>query len=674
MTYVIFVDVPVALLLLFNPTNRSQPLERRRQRIDVNEIKPNLRTAPEDYSGVEKAKLATRGLTLVIKDRTSPVNLSTQFRDLSFDDLAPAAESLAKSYGIYLEFNRAKTGSEKDWMFMLRITIPGGGPLTKKQWAVLDDISEKYTESASYTGTPRPSLRVTTRQNIQLHWIKKKNLVDTIQEIAKSGFYTINGCGDNVRNTMGCPLSHYSTIFNANLWAQKVGKYFQLPTAGYLEIFTIDPSYLRRKSEEPADEKHFHYAPNLLNRKFKIGFSAIHFDKKTQRYIMDNCVELRTNDIGVAPILVDGKVTKFQVYVGGGQGEKAGNPTFAALGEPLGIFNESELLQGLDAIVQVHQEWGDRKNRQWARMKYVIYKMGIEWFREQVRNVSGINFDPPDKNFDYGARQLHYGWTEQDHDQKLWCYGAFIETGRIIDGPNGQLKKMVRYVMDNNSNIELLTTPNQDLLFGNIPEDLKRNFEADLQKFGYGLRNGKPPSKLRTLSGACVGRDTCRLTYTDSEKFLPSLIDQLEPKWGEMAESIGITGCERQCFRPATKTIGWVGSGFNLYSLKIGGTEDGRNLGGPLIDPDTQEIYLHLVPRNQVATVTEVLFEFYLANRNAEETRPGGTGYFFKRIGTRSIINHLSNDPRTAQLMSKKVKNLLASESSRKYANPSLSS
>ncbi len=636
----------------------------------MSEIKVNLRTATEDYSAAEKAKLATRGLTLVIKDRTSPVNLSTQFRDLSFDDLAAQAESLAKSYGIYLEFNRATTGAEKDWMFMLRISIPGGGPLTREQWAILDEVAGKYTESDSYTGTPQPSLRMTTRQNIQLHWVKKPNLVDAIQDIAKSGFYTINGCGDNTRNTMGCPVSHYSKIYNANEWAQKVGKYFRLPTAGYMEIFGVDPAYVRKEGDE---EKHFQYAPNLLNRKFKIAFSAIHFDKQTGSYVPDNCVELRTNDIGVAPILLDGEVTKFQVYVGGSQGEKAGNPTFAAFGQPLGIFHESTLLQGLDAIVRVHQEWGDRKNRQWARLKYVLYKMGIEWFREQVRAVSGIDFEPPDPNLNYGARQLHQGWIEQDSERGLWFYGAFIETGRIIDGPNGQLKSMVRYLMDNYP-VELSVTPNQDLIFGNIPADLKNNFELDMRKFGYGTRNGKPLSRLRTLSGACVGRDTCRLTYTDSEKFLPSLIDHLEAKWGDMAESIGITGCERQCFRPATKTIGWVGAGLDVYALKLGGTEDGRHLGGPLIDPETQELYLHVVPRKEVATVTEVLFDYYVKERSVDEAKPGGMGYFLRRVGAAAIINHLKEEQRTSALMAKRVKNLLSSEQLRKYANPSLSS
>jgi sulfite reductase beta subunit-like hemoprotein len=95
-----------------------------------------------------------------------------------------------------------------------------------------------------------------------------------------------------------------------------------------------------------------------------------------------------------------------------------------------------------------------------------------------------------------------------------------------------------------------------------------------------------------------------QLTYADSEKFEPYLIDQLEHKWGHLNESIGMTGCEKQCYRPATRTIGWIGTGFNLYQLTIMGTEDGKHQGGPLIDPDTKEEYLHSVPRNDVTRVT----------------------------------------------------------------------
>ena len=640
----------------------------------LTEIRPNLRTNPEDYSTTEKAKLSTDGLKLVIKDIKSPSNLSYQLKDQDLQELSEVAESLAKSYGIYLEFNRAKTGTEKDWMYMLRISIPGGGPISREQWVLLDDISEKYTETDSYTRKKQSSLRITTRQNVQFHWIKKKYLAEAVQEIARSGFYTLNGCGDNVRNTMGCPLSHYSKIFNANSFAQKAGKYFRLPSAAYVEIFEIDRSYLRNEDDVSDSEggcglSKFQYGPGLLNRKFKIGFSAVHYDELTGKYMPDNCVELRTNDVGIAPILENSRVTRFQVYIGGSQGEKAGHATFAALGSPLGIFSETDLLKGLDAIVRVHQEWGDRKNRQWSRLKYVIYKMGIKWYRDQVRDL-GIDFDPPIELLDYGPRLMHHGWIRQENPNGFWSYGAFIENGRILDGQNGQLKKMVRYLIENYP-IEILTTPNQDLIFGNIPEDLKEEFSQDMIRFGYDLRNGKEYSLLRRLSGACVGRDTCRLAYTDSEKFEPDLIDSLEEKWGNVAESIGVTGCEKQCFRPATKSIGWVGSGFNLYMLKLGGTEDAKHQGGPLIDPDTKEIYLKTVPRKEVATVTEALFEFYFSARLPEEEKPGTMGYFFKRVGSSAIIESLKKNPKTSHLMAKTVKYALAKEDP-SLVNPSL--
>ena len=121
-----------------------------------------------------------------------------------------------------------------------------------------------------------------------------------------------------------------------------------------------------------------------------------------------------------------------------------------------------------------------------------------------------------------------------------------------------------------------------------------------------------------------------------------------------MSESIGVTGCERQCFRPATKTIGWIGTGSNMYMLKLGGTEDGRNQGWPLVDPDTNEIYLCDVPKRDVARVTDASFEFYTTNvssLSSYESRQGGMGYIFRRIGPKMIIQWLESNPKTADLM-----------------------
>ena len=591
---------------------------------------PNLRTKPEDYSGVEKFKLESNGIRGTLRE---------EFRDYAIDDLGEAAEALAKSHGIYLEYNRAKTGREKDWMYMVRFTIPGGGAFTREQYRVFDEAAEKYAKNPEGVA----SLRMTTRQNIQYHWIKKQSVLPLIQEIAATGYYTLNGCGDNFRNVMACPLSKFSTVFNGNEWAHKVALFFRLPAAPFIEIFGIDPNYIRDPNEQ------FQYAPNLLNRKFKTAFSAVHQDWQTGKWHYDNCVELRTNEIGIAPVIdpvAPDTDRRFMVYIGGGQGEKNGKATFAALAEPFGVFTEENLLKGMAAITQVHSDWGDRQNRHWARMKYVVWKQGIPWYQERVRE-HGVDFEEPIPGFDPGPRELHHGWMKQPSNGLL-SFGCYIENGRVIDGANGRLKTMVRSVMEKYDGVELMITPNQDIVFTNVQPAAREELEAHVRSFGWGQRNGKSYSLLRLRSGACVGLDTCRLSYTESERFEPELIDQLDAMgYGDMTESIGITGCERQCFRPATKTIGLVGQGPDLYELKLGGSEDGSTQGHALVDDD--KWYLRQIPREKVAIVIAALFDDYLANRKDCETM----GAFHHRVGMKAIVAYLKQVEEVAPLMAK---------------------
>lgn len=593
-------------------------------------FEPNFNTPRVDYSREENNKLTAHARR---KD------VMADFRNLEKLDIEWQTEQLAKSFGIYLEFNRAISGEEKDWMYMIRVSIPGGGPISKEQWKVFDDLSEQYGVDPQ----GHSSLRFTTRQNIQFHWIKKHGVIDVVKTLAEKGMNSLNGCGDNTRNVMGCPLSEFSDVFNARQWAQKCGDYFQLPLDPFIQVFGIDPKYVRKP------EQSFGYGPNLLNRKFKIAFSTVHRDPNTGHLTPDNCVELLTNDMAVAPITDGKKVVAFQIYIGGGQGERNGKPALAALAKPLCITTEDKLLQVMDAVVAVHQEWGDRQNRVWARLKYVVKKMGIEWYREQVSARLGFPLEKPNPDHDYGARDLHFGWYKQPSNG-LWSYGAFIENGRIIDNsPNGKLKSMVRDVM-NKYPVGLFVTPNQDAIFSNIPESAKKDFEDTLSSFGYGKRNGKTYSTLRLKSGACVGRDTCRLTYTDSEQFEPELIDELEKMgWGDMAESIGITGCERQCFRPGTKTIGLVGSGLNRYMFKLFGDETARFQGVPLMTSDGEKLYLRSVPRENVAQVIDVLFKNYKKNAQPQES----LGAFHRRLGPEALAAYLKSDPASAPFMEK---------------------
>lgn len=528
-----------------------------------------------------------------------------------------------------------KLSREKDWIYMIRVAIPGGGPISSEQWRILDDIANKYTVSDAYTGKPQPSIKLTTRQDIQYHHVKKKDLVNAIKEIAESRFFTLNGCGDNVRNTIACPISAYSG-FDVNSISRKIAEYFRLPSQLYIQVFELDPN----ASRELEDRKEsFEYSSNLLPRKFKIAIAGV--IKVNGKYVVDNCVEVRANDIGIVPLIENDRVNEYQIYVGGAMGENNSYPTFSALALPIGTVSEEELTRVLDSLVRIQQEWGDRKNRHWARFKYLVYKMGIKWIREKVKEYSGISLGSI-KHVDLGFKDLHLGWLRLGN--KLG-YGVFVENGRLIDGRNGKVKSMIRYIADN-YNVKFFITPNQHLIIAEIEEWQKEEFEKIFKEFGYGVRDGKPYSLLRVNSTACVGFPTCKLSFTDSERFLPSLIDELERRgYSNLPISIGISGCVAQCSRPATHPISWVGSGYEFYMLKIGGGKD--NIGEPLIDWDEGVIYLYQVPSKRLADVTEALLQLYIENRELGKD----AGEVFRKLGSKKIIEYLKNHEKTKDLM-----------------------
>ena len=283
---------------------------------------PVFNTPADEINKVEQFKRDSNMVVGALPEET---------RDLEQGEIGEAAEQLAKSHGIYLEYNRAKTGREKDWMYMVRITVPGGGSFNQQQWHTIDDIADKYCIHNPHGGV---SIRLTTRQNIQYHWLKKPELINLVQDVASTGFYTLNGCGDNVRNVMGCPMSKFTDIPGANAFelAHQYGAYFRLPAAPHIQVFAVDPNFIN----DP--EQQYSYGPQLLNRKFKIAFSTAWRDQDTGKLVGDNCVELRTNDMGISPVFNDAgdAINGYLVWVGGGQGEKNGKRTCAVHAQPLG--------------------------------------------------------------------------------------------------------------------------------------------------------------------------------------------------------------------------------------------------------------------------------------------------------------------------------------------------
>lgn len=567
-------------------------------------------------------------------------DLAEEFRNEEAD-LTWSAEQLAKSYGIYLEYNRTKAGKEKDWIYMIRLGIPGGGPISPKQWALLDELANQY----GVRPDGEPSLRLTTRQAVQFHWVKKEGVIPIVARAAEAGFFSLNACGDNVRNVMACPFGGHTGLFDGRVLAEELSRYFQLPSAAFVQIFALDPNAIEQ------DYERFQYGPRLLNRKFKIAVGGLIRNQETGLVENENCVELRTHDLGIAPVWGTDQLAGFQIYVGGGQGEKYGKPTQAMLAKPFAYTTPQDLLKTVSAVVSVHQEWGDRKNRHWARLKYLVTAQGIDWLREQVTEVLGQEPTPPLEDFDPGPRHLHHGVLAQANGK--YAYGAWIENGRLVDaGENGRLKSMIRELSEKYQS-PLILTANQDVLFTDLEEAQLADFQNDLAGFGFGKRHGHDYSPLRLNSGACVGRDTCRLAYTESEGFEPELIDSLEALgWRDLQTSIGITGCERQCFRPATKAIGLVGSGLNRYQLKVGGTEDCRHQGGPLVEDG--KAYLRSVPRDRVPQLLDTLFKWY----ETEKVEPESLGYFLRRQGNTRILSYIQGHEAVADLAEKGLPHL----------------
>ncbi len=597
-----------------------------------NGFAPEFRTPQEQWSKEEWNKRQSKN--------AFEGNLKSELHS-NKPDLSWETEQIAKAHGIYLEFDRTSKGDKRDWIYMVRCAIPGGGPLSPDQWQAMDELSERYSKDPR----GRASIRLTTRQDIQFHWVQKEGVVDLVRGLAAFRLKTLNGAGDNTRNITTCPLSRYSDIFDGNAWARRLAGYFQLPLDPYLQVFEL----ARGTFEEPDES--FSYGPHLLNRKFKIAVGSVHRDSETGHIVPDNCTDLLTNDVGISPVVTDDRVEKFQLYIGGGQGQRNGKPTAAMLAQPLGVVDASRLLKVLDGIVSIHQEWGDRKNRHWARLRYLILGMGMDWFRTQLREYLNFEIAPPDPSHDYGRHFLHHGWTALPNTGLL-SYGLFIENGRIQDGsPNGDIKTMMRELV-RKYRPEIMLSPDQGVLLCNLPPGCKSEFEQDLDRLKYGKRYGKPFSVLRMSAGACVGLDTCSLAYTDSERFEPVLIDELEKLgWGGLATTIGITGCERQCAKPSTKVIGLIGSGLNLYQLRLLGTEDGRYQGEPIFSADGRFVLLRRIPRSRMASLLDALFRFYSQNRREEET----LGYFIRRVGIRALLDSMAGVPAVADLLTQAV-------------------
>src|SRR5262245_21784831 len=240
---------------------------------------------------------------------------------------AEGSEVLLKFHGIYQQDDRdvrRERASKKlplSYSCMVRTAVPGG-ELTSEQWLSLDRLAELAD------GT----MRLTTRQGVQFHFVHKGSLHRLVNGINASAMTTLAACGDVVRNIMACPWPDERQLVLRPLFAALVRR-FRPRTSAYWELWvdgekavTAEPVAVGGgDSEEPV------YGSVYLPRKFKIAVA----------WPGDNCVDVLANDIGIVPTLSDrttGEVTGYDIFVGGGLGQSHARPddTYPRLASPLG--------------------------------------------------------------------------------------------------------------------------------------------------------------------------------------------------------------------------------------------------------------------------------------------------------------------------------------------------
>jgi sulfite reductase (ferredoxin) len=520
-----------------------------------------------------------------------------------------ASMQLLKFHGVYQQEDRdrrkeaRRLGLAKHHQMMIRTRIPGG-VVSADAYLAHDRIADRWGNG---------TMRITTRQDFQLHGILKGDLRASIREINDSLLTTLGGCGDVERNIMCCPAPVVDR-FHAELDVALAGLVAELTphTGAYHEIW-IDGELA--VDSRGADEHEPVYGDRYLPRKFK---TAIALDG-------DNCVDVHANDLGlVAHRDAGGGLAAFTVLVGGGLGRTRNKPdTFAAVAKPIASVAPEQVVALSRAVIEVQRDHGNRADRRHGRLKYLLAARGLSWFREQVQARLSFALGDPLPTI-WGRVVDHLGWHEQG-DGNLYL-GLYIENGRVADTAAGAIRSGLRDLVET-LRPELRLTPQQNIIIAGVAPADRRHVEAILTRHGIELPGAIPP--LRTLAMACPAIPTCGLAVAESERVMPDLIRDIEA----LVDSVGLhdsplsvrmTGCPNGCARPYLGDVGLVGTTLGKYDVFLGGDPGGARL---------NELYAPSVPLVAICDLLGPVLRAFAAERRVGEA----FGDWCHRMGVGSL-------------------------------------
>ena len=434
---------------------------------------------------------------------------------------------------------------------MIRIKLPAGS-ITPEQFDLMADLSVEYSRGWGH---------ITTRQNIQFHYVDLRNVPKVMRRIADVGLTSREACGDTVRNVMACHLAGacpYEKI-DVTPWAEATFRHFV---------------------RNPLGQR--------LPRKFKVNFSGCSTD----------CGQAMFNDVGVVATTrthEDGSLEPgFRIYIAGGLGATP-HPALA-----LEDFTSREdLLPTIEAALRVFEQTGNRDNKLRARLKWVVDQLGIDEVRRRVIKIrhtlpasstwpGGI---PPEviAAGDAAAGRLAEGEISQVGQGvrvELNSSDPFRrwENASVIRGAANGTVSAVAYAalgditadqfrglaaIQRHFQSDVRLTNRQNVVFRGLQPDQMRELYDRLDAIGM----ARPGAELARDVVACPGADTCNIAVTQSRGLANAIGEKLEEEG--LAEvggvRINISGCTNSCGQHHASDIGFFGAERRAHGKSLPG-------------------------------------------------------------------------------------------------------
>ncbi|HTX76577.1 MAG TPA: nitrite/sulfite reductase [Terracidiphilus sp.] len=387
--------------------------------------------------------------------------------------------------------------------FMMRVGIPNG-ILTSHQARTIGQLARKYARNLA---------DITTRQNIQLHWLTIESLPEVVDALDAIGLSPKGACGDVVRNVTGCPLAGLAAdeLIDASPIAQGIAK-----------LLIANPDFVN------------------LPRKFKISATGC----------PDWCNYPEVNDVALTAVEREGEVG-FSLRVGGGLSKEP------HLAERLDVFIQPEqALPVVKAVVEIFRDQqGLRESRDRARLKYLFLRQGWtpESFLHELQNRLDFALLPGvEDNVPSGSLRDHAGI----HPQKqpgLAYVGASVLRGRMT----GEQLEAAAELAERFGSGNLRTTITQNLILVDVPYNKTAELARELGQIGLHVDG----TVFWRGAVACTGTEFCKLAITETKAFTRWVVEEMEERLPEFDQELRlhVTGCSNGCGQHWIADIGMEG-------------------------------------------------------------------------------------------------------------------